>query len=101
MSENNIKMGDFFYIEGIEYILAQTSAYEFCLICLDGGNRWKDPIKLDAIKTGGNGFEIKKEDLEKLYTTEYAEEHMNGDTFETFYNSKHEKEDYMDKLFTI
>lgn len=33
-----------------EYILAQVFPYEVCLIGLETGNRWADPIKVEEIK---------------------------------------------------
>lgn len=33
-----------------KYILAQVAKYQFCLISLDDGNRWNDPVFVDGFK---------------------------------------------------
>lgn len=39
--------GDFFYHSKSEelYIVAQTSSWRYCLICLNNGSRWTDPVE--------------------------------------------------------
>ena len=62
------KIGNTYTFEGETFILAQTNHGKVCLISLETGNRWNDPVSVIDVSdltttkweevTGGNNFEM-------------------------------------------
>ena len=52
-----VSEGDLFYIDSDPYILAKTDVDTYCLISLDNGNRWEEPVSLDDLDIPRNMFE--------------------------------------------
>jgi len=46
MSKRNAvrKCGEKYTYNGEHYILAQVGVFMVCLVCIEDGNRWEDPI---------------------------------------------------------
>jgi hypothetical protein len=49
MRSHNISIGQVFTVDGEFMLLAQTSAAQCALICLNDGNRWCDPVEVSDI----------------------------------------------------
>ena len=49
-----------------KYILAQVLNYQFCLISLDDGNRWNNPVLVDGYRRNEN-IPFKKDDIKKIF----------------------------------
>ena len=93
--DTTASIGDLFYIKGMgdlieEYILAQVMTDEFCLIGLESGNRWMEPIKINITSF------IEKKDVKKMFGNG-----NHGQTFEDFFKTKHKKSLILDNLFEI
>lgn len=56
-------IGNWYKIDGEFYMLAQTEAFMFCLIGLEG-NRWADPIKCEP--TNQYPLTISEKDFRKI-----------------------------------